>query len=173
MNFGMKIPDDFDPQEWQRQWKVKHANADNEGLGGFPGLAIPDEVGGAGAEEMPLMPTRYELLVLVKHWVEIAWDYDFGEWFLYQQTGSFGRRQAAFAERRISRIAELLGDDAVNAAIDEAAESYAANFTGLALKGWKAFREGTEQEQEAFYAAMDEEMRKSQQERDSEGRTHD
>jgi len=28
-------------------------NADNEDLGGFPGLAIPDEVRGEGAEEMP------------------------------------------------------------------------------------------------------------------------
>lgn len=43
-------------------------NADNEDLGGFPGLAIPDEVRGHGAEELPLMPTRHELLVLVKHW---------------------------------------------------------------------------------------------------------
>ena len=77
-------------------------NADNEDLGGFPGLAIPDEVRGKGAEEMPFMPTRYELLVLVKHWIEVAWDYDFAEWFLLEQTSSFGRRQEAFADGTLS-----------------------------------------------------------------------
>lgn len=163
-----KLPDDFDPQAWQRQWKVKHPNADNEGLGGFPGLAIPDEVDGAGAEEMPFMPTRYELLVLVKHWIEVAWDYDFGEWFLLQQTCSSGRRQKAFANRRIDRIAELLGNEAVNKAIDAAAESYSANFNDSGLKAWKIYREGTEEEQEAFHAEVDEEMRKDREKRDSE-----
>lgn len=142
-------------------------NADNEDLGGFPGLAIPDEVRGKGAEEMPFMPTRYELLVLVKHWIEVAWDYDFAEWFLLEQTSSFGRRQEAFADRRISRIAELLGDEAVNAATNEAAESYAANFTGLTLKGWKAYRNGTIDEQEAFHVESRAEMERWQEERDN------
>jgi hypothetical protein len=162
-----KLPDDFDPQAWQRQWKLKHPNADNEGLGGFPGLAIPDEVGGAGADEMPYMPTRSELLVLVKHWIVVYWDYRFAEEFLLEQYGSSGWREASFAERRINRIAELLGDDAVSAAIDEAAASYAANFTGLGLKGWHAFWEGTEQEQEDFHAESRAEEEKRQEERDS------
>ncbi len=107
---------------------------------GKPGhfvVGYVDEVNGRGAVAVPeFTATRYELLVLLKHWAEVGihirlW------WFLYEQVGSSDMRQQAFAAKRVNRIADALADEeSVRAAIDEVYEPYRKLFDGL---GWKIF----------------------------------
>ncbi len=90
-------------------------------LGG-PGVVIGfvDEVNGPGAAEIPdFVPTRHELLELVKYWeterLVIMWS-----WGMYGLTGSSETRVEPYGRRRIARIEELLGGEEVRKASDEA-----------------------------------------------------
>ncbi len=107
---------------------------------GDPGrfvVGYVDEVNGRGAVAVPeFTASRYELLVLLKHWAEVGIDIRFG-WFLYEQVGSNEMRQKPFAARRVNRIGDALADEeSVRAAIDEVYEAYGKRVDGL---GWKVF----------------------------------
>jgi hypothetical protein len=148
--------------------ETKHPNADNERLGylragGFA-IGYVDEVNGDGAEELPLMPTRHELLVLVKYWAEVEIAYDFEDHFLMESACSSGSRRAGFASRRIERIVELLGWEVVGKAMTEAEDAYGKRQDP---KAWAVFCHGTPEEQEAFHAEMHEEQRKRHEEWDN------
>jgi hypothetical protein len=132
----------------------KHANADNDALGytrvghnGRVAIGYVDEVNGEGAEELPLMPTRHELLVLVRYWAEVEIAYDFEYLFLMESACSSGSRRAGFASRRIARIVELLGWEVVGKAMTEAEDAYGKRQDP---KAWAVFCHGTPDEQEAF-----------------------
>ena len=72
---------------------------------GKPGdfvMGYVDEVNGRGAVAVPeFTATRYELLVLLKHWAEVGIDIPF-RWFLYEQVGSSETRQDVFAASRVN-----------------------------------------------------------------------
>ncbi len=117
-----------------------------------PGVCVigsVDEVNGRGAIAVPeFTVSRHELLVLLKYWAEIEVDNSFFP-FCCQQSGSDWSRKRAFAGKRVSRIAEALGDDKlVKEALDQVHEAYAKEQDGLA---WKVFTgKATEQEGEEF-----------------------
>jgi hypothetical protein len=99
------------------------------------------------AEVLNFAPTRYELIQLVKHWATIVIDDSF-VCFLYQQhSSSSERRRRAFAGRRINRIATVLGEEAVEKAINEAEEEYSKP---VSPRAWSIFKNGTEEEWQAF-----------------------
>ena len=76
------------------------------------------EVNGDEAREIPeFTPTRHELLELVKYWTREATETRFFCW-ANQQSGSTEIRLIPFASRRVGRIAELIGEDEVNQAVD-------------------------------------------------------
>jgi hypothetical protein len=156
-NYPSVRVDDEELRDFVNSSERTHANADNENPhlgfhragGGFIGY-VP-QVNGTAAEEVPLMPTRYEILVLVKHWETAALDYEFGEKFLLQQQCSSGRRIAAFARARIARMREVLGESVTDKAIQEAREAYSAGVSGRGAEGWQVYWQGTEEEQKAFH----------------------
>lgn len=134
-------------------------NSDNEGLGsghdgGYYvedqsfGLHNPtvDEVNGKGAEEVhDFVPTRHELLQLARYWEEV----EIGRrylWFTMGVIGSSDTRQVMFAQRRLSRIATILGKDAVDKVIEEVMQKM-ANET-QSSPAWRAFLSGTEEERD-------------------------
>ncbi len=107
---------------------------------GEPGVCVigrVDEVNGRGAIAVPdFTATRYELLVILKHWAEIGIHMGFRQ-FLFQYGGSSDSRLVAFSWRRVDRIAEALADEeAVCAALDEVHDAYGKKQDGLA---WKVF----------------------------------
>jgi hypothetical protein len=116
-------------------------NADNTGLqprgGGRCVIGAVDNVNGANAVEVPAyVVTRSELLELVKYWEDVFLSRTF---FVFKsgQIGSTDLRLAPFAERRVIRITNLLGEDAVNevqCVMDEFAKS-------IGLAEWKRFCE--------------------------------
>jgi hypothetical protein len=87
------------------------------------------------AEVLNFAPTRYELIQLVKHWATILIDNQF-DCYLYQQPSSSGSRREAFARLRINQIATVLGEEAVEKAINEA----------LSPRVWSIFKNGTKEE---------------------------
>ena len=71
----------------------------------------------------PFVPTRHELIQLVKYWYGRLLDVDW-YWFLYALTGSIEVRLRVFAYRRIGRAATAIGQEAVNRAIEEVREEF-------------------------------------------------
>jgi len=99
-------------------------NSDNDYLGLIGCVGYVDEVNGAGAQEIPeFVPTRHELLELAKYWQKVCLENRYF-WYLEWQVGSTDLRQEAFAQRRLNRIAEALGDDVVKSATDEVWEEF-------------------------------------------------
>ena len=77
-----------------------------------------DELNDAAAEEVPgFVPTRGELIQIVKYWANVELNLNY-YMFFHSTTGSDLLRQTSFAQRRIGRIAKILGEDEVRKAID-------------------------------------------------------
>lgn len=124
---------------------------DSEGLGisgnGRITIGYVSEVNGSDSGEVPdFVPTRHELVQLIKYWATVDLENEF-YFFLYTQTGSNDSRRGAFARRRISRIATILGEEEVRKAIEEAGQEYSKKTDPRA---WSIFKDGTPEEQDAF-----------------------
>ncbi len=135
----------------EQQKSRTECNPDSEGLGAIPAgpclIGCVDEVNGKSAEEIPaFVPTRHELIQLVKYWIKEVLDLDFW-WFLSQTTGSTEIRVRPFAIRRINRIADAVGDDQVRKAVRDVTDEYAQK---ASRDEWIVFQYGTAEE-EAFY----------------------
>lgn len=147
---------------WAQQIRVPRIkNADNEWLGTAEGANIcvghVSEVNGADAAEVEgFVPTRHELLELVKYWAKIAINTDY-ECFLYAYSGSTEMRLSSFAWRRVARIGDLLGD-AVDRALDEVYEEFANKEN---KRHWAVFLHGTDEERIALQDEIWREIEKS------------
>jgi hypothetical protein len=152
---------DMTLDEWRKATATNKRNAcpDSEGLGfwGDRGFTIGyvDEVNGPNSAGMPeFVPTRYELIQLVKYWATIVIDLRF-DYFLYTQTGGSEYRLSAFANRRVARIAEILGEEEINKVIDQAYEEYGKE---QGPRAWSIFLNGTPEEREAFQKEVQQEI---------------
>jgi hypothetical protein len=124
---------------------------DSEGLGYWGNEKIivgyVSEVNGPDSAEIPdFVPTRHELIQLVKYWATLDIE-DLFFFFLYGQTCSSERRRVAFARRRICRIATILGEEEVRKAVEEAENEFSKT---IDPRAWSIFKNGTPAEQEAF-----------------------
>lgn len=150
---------------------VNAVNQDNEDLHAIGTtrfiIGQVDEVNGAGAVEVAeFVPTRHELLELVKYWTRVALDDQYFT-FVYAQTGSTERRRIAFAWRRIDHIGGLLGDEVVDKAVDEATEDFGKTCDPRA---WGVFMHGDKGAQRAFQDEVQRELNEHTAEyRNSEG----
>jgi hypothetical protein len=85
-------------------------NADNALLGPIGLAGYVPHINGPGAQEVPdFHPTKYELIILAKHWVEEAINIEYGM-FVTQVVGSWDTRERHFAWFRVERIHRLLGE---------------------------------------------------------------
>ncbi len=131
-------------------------NSDNDHLfldPMFEGYYV-DEVNGAGAEEVAgYVPTRHELVQLVKYWYGRLLDDD---WFRFLYGGPDSRefRIARFGPRRIRRAAAAIGEEAINQTIKEVREEFKAKVNDADL--WDIFENGTA---EQWAAVRDESWR--------------
>ena len=105
------------------------------------------EVNGPDSVEVrKFAPTRYELIQLVKHYATIVSINQF-DCYLYQQPSSSWSRREALARLRINQIATVLGEEAVEKAINEA----------LSPRVWSIFKNGIkEEDMQAFWHNVDE-----------------
>ena len=124
---------------------------DSEGLGWYGDGRITvgyvSEVNGPDSAEMPeFVPTRHELILLVKHWTTLELRQLFG-FFLHGQVGSNDRRRYEFAGRRISRVATVLGEEDVRKVIEEAEHEFSK---AIDPRAWDIYKNGTPEERDAF-----------------------
>lgn len=104
-----------------------------QSLGGTSGYV--EEVNGPGAWAVPeFVPSRHELVILLKYWVEIVCHIRF-ELNVLLQTGSDSMRREVFACMRMKRIAQALRDDeAVASAWDAVEEQFTKDLDPLTRK---------------------------------------
>jgi len=128
--------------------RVLVMNCDNNPLFSdpqFKGYYV-DEVNGAGAEEVPnYVPTKHELLQLVRYWYRRILENDF---FRFQYGGSDSKelRIGRFAPRRIRRAAAI-GQEAVDQAIEAVRAQFKAKVGDDQL--WNVFENGTNEQWQA------------------------
>ena len=158
-----------DRSEEMTTQETNQLSADSDDLG--PLVAGPfqigalDEVNGEGGIEVPdFVPTRNELLQLVKYWERVTLEIEYF-WFLYQQTGSTDIRMRPFALRRINRIADVLGEEAVKQAIEEVYEEFRKREDP---RLWDIFLNGSDEDREAVASEIQTEIQRSIAETDSE-----
>ena len=130
------------------------SNRDTQGLGtmnvGHCTVGSVGPINGEDGKEVPdFVPTLHELKQLASYWVHERIDHDF-EWFAYQQTGSSEWRSSVFISRRLNRLAEILGEDAMQQVRKDAVEAYRKCYPKINDEDWRVFTTGTEQEQEAW-----------------------
>ena len=115
-----------------------------------------DEVNGPGAAEIPdFVPTRHELLQLVKFWVKEALAYEFTEEFLYAQSCHSGSLHRAYAWRRISRIGNLLGKKQHKEAVEAAYAEFGKN---QEQRYWEIFMHGDSEDSKALQDEIQDEI---------------
>ncbi len=128
----------------------EHCNADtedNKHLGAWCGhgytMGYVDDVNGPGAEEChEYNPTRFELELLARHWAEVILDYEI-DWFLYATSCSTSIRREPYAQRRLARIEELIGTDAIKQIFDQLREEARER---LGDEEWQIFLNGDDEE---------------------------
>ena len=108
-----------------------------------------DEVNGPGAAEITdFIPTKHELLQLVKFWTTEPLPYEFFEEFQLGQACSSGMRLSAFAWRRIARVRKLLGEEQVQEAIEEARAEFGKKQDP---RLWEIFMHGDDKDWQAVW----------------------
>jgi len=129
-------------------------NGDNEALlpravgNGRYVVGYVDEVNGPEAAEVAAyVPTRHEVVELVKYWYRRVLD---NSWFFFVcgGTGSSEWRLKAFAGRRFDRAEAAIGKEAVDAAIQDAREEFRRDVV-KDDRLWNIYEHGTEEQWEA------------------------
>ncbi len=142
-------------------------NRDTKGLGTMnAGPCILGSVGainGLDGKEVPdFVPTRHELKQLAGYWIGERIDSDF-DWFAYQQSGSSQWRWSVFISRRLNRLAEVLGEEAMQQAGKNAVKIYRKCYPSISDEDWRVFTTGTDEEQEAWRTKLWKEMSPEQE----------
>ena len=118
-------------------------------------------VGKRGLEVPGFVATKHEIIQLVRYWATEIIDLDF-EFFLYGCTGSSEWRTREFANRRLDRITNLIGEEEATKAWKQAEQAYSQR---VDQRAWKILIEGTQEQQEAFQREVCERLlRQSEQE---------
>lgn len=138
--------------------KSRGSNRDTEGLGAMAsaggGLIIGsvDAINGQDGEEVEFAVTRHELHALAEYWWTERIDHDFW-FFVCQQTGSSEWRWSVYIARRLDRLQGVLGKESMDRAFDGAAARI-RKLRNISDEEWRIFREGTDEEQEAWRDAQ-------------------
>ncbi len=137
-------------------------NRDTKGLGTMKvGPCVIGSVGpinGEDGKEVPdFVPTLHELKQLAGYWIGERIDLDF-DWFAYQQSGSSEWRWSVFIYRRLHRLAEVLGEEAMKQIGKNAVKIYRKCYPSISDEDWRVFTTGTEEEQEAWRTKLWKEM---------------
>jgi hypothetical protein len=137
-----------------RLHKSVGANRDTEGLGTMPAgpfiVGSVDAINGEDGKEVPeFVGTRHELKQLAGYWMGERIERDF-DWFVFQSTGSSEWRWSEYISRRLDRLAEVLGPEAMRAVHGDAVAAFRKHHPKITDEDWHVFTAGSEEEQEAW-----------------------
>jgi hypothetical protein len=130
------------------------SNRDSNGLGNMTlGRFIVGSVdsinGDDGQEIADYVPTVHELKQLALYWAEERIEHDF-DWFMYQATGSSEWRWSMYIGRRLNRLSEILGAQAMEEVWKESIATFRRSCPKITDEDWRIFTNGTEEEQEKW-----------------------
>jgi hypothetical protein len=130
------------------------SNRDTEGLGtmslGSFSVGTVDAINGEDGKEVPeFVVTTHELKQLACYWIQERLELDF-DWFLYQTTGSSEWRWSKYINRRLSRLAYLLGQEVMLSVQQDVVASFRNRKPTITDEDWRIFTTGSDQEQEAL-----------------------
>lgn len=133
--------------------KSAGSNRDTDGLGTMAAgpfvVGTVEAINGENGKEAPeFVATRHELRALAAHWWTERLDHDF-DWFVYQQTGSSEWRWSVYITRRLNRLGQIPGEEAMDKAFDDAAARWRKLYK-IDDEDWRVFTEGTEEQQGAW-----------------------
>jgi hypothetical protein len=122
---------------------------DSDGLGAIVGdnfaIGAVPEVNGEGAvEERGYVPTRHELMIIARYWLKEVRTIEF-DWFFCGCFGSTDMRVRPYGYRRLRRIEQILGADAIEILDREINSEFEAE---VGPRLWKMFLEGEEPERD-------------------------
>jgi len=158
----MKKPTDYRSDEYPYPMKARLSD-DSEGLGAWGDkktfvVGYVPEVNGSEACEVPqFVPTKHELIQIAKYWFQRLLNIQF--WFSATgQSGSSEWREAAYARRRINRMAEILPEQELNQAIEEVERDFKQE-RKISDEDWDIFNNGTHEQrmlyQERFWREVE------------------
>lgn len=112
-------------------------------------IGYVDEVNGTGASEVAdFVPTRHELIQLVRYWAQTLLD---NRWWYFSvgQDGSTEWRERQFARLRLSRLVCVLGDPEVDRIVDRVWDEFSRRIPDDEKPFWNIFLNGPKEEYEA------------------------
>jgi len=138
--------------------KSKGANRDTDGLGT---LAVGpfliggvDAINGEDGKEVPeFAATRHELKQLTEYWALERIEHDF-DWFVMQTSGSSEWRWSTYVNRRLDRLSQVLGSEAMSKVHQQAVQAFRKRYPKISDADWRVFTEGTQEEQDAWRAKV-------------------
>lgn len=150
----ISLSDEEEPNYMERLSRTIGSNRHSDGLGimamGPLVVGRVDEVNGAlRAEVLDFVPTLHEAKQLAIYWAGERLDADF-DWFCHQCSGSSEWRWSAFINRRLDRLAEVIGSPVMKEAWAEAVASYRTRYPKISDGDWRIFMQGTEEEQQQW-----------------------
>jgi hypothetical protein len=137
-----------------RLQESKGTNRDADGLGpmavGPIIIGKVDAIHGETGKEVPEFPaTGHELIQLAKYGMLERIECDF-DWFLFQSIGSTEWRWSEYIDRRLDRLYQVLGREMMRKAQEDAVALFRQRHPDITDEDWRAFTEGTDDEQEAW-----------------------
>lgn len=134
-------------------------NPDNEWLdpvqaGPFT-IGYDEDIHGAGGTAVAVYePTKHELSIVARHWIRELLEIDIF-WFLYSTTGSWEVRTRSYSIRRLERIADVIGEDALNEIVRQEGEIARRR---LGARYWHIFEHGTPEEWDQVWQEVADEV---------------
>jgi hypothetical protein len=135
--------------------KSAGSNRDTDGLGAMAiaggGLIIGsvDAINGHDGEEVEFPVTRHELKQLAECWALERIEQDFN-WFVTETSGSSEWRWSTYVNRRLNRLAQVLGSEAMSKVRQQAVQAFRKRRPKISDADWRVFTEGTQEEQDAW-----------------------
>jgi hypothetical protein len=134
--------------------KSAGSNRDTGGLGTMAAgpfvVGSVEAINGEDGNEAPeFVATRHELKQLAEYWALERIEHDF-DWFLLQTSGSSEWRWSTYVNRRLNRLAQVLGSEAMSKVHQQAVQAFRQRYPKISDADWRVFTEGTQEEQEAW-----------------------
>jgi hypothetical protein len=125
-------------------------NRDTEGLGtmavGPLIIGSVDAINGEDGREIPeFVATRHELKRLADYWAKQRIEHNF-DWFLYHSSGSSEWRWSTYIDHRLTRLTEVLGQEAMRRVQDDVIVSFRKRYPKITDEDWKGFTAGSDEE---------------------------
>jgi hypothetical protein len=138
--------------------KSAGSNRDTGGLGTMAAgpfvVGSVDAINGEDGKEAPeFVATRHELKQLAEYRALERIEHDF-DWFLLQTSGSSEWRWSTYVNRRLNRLAQVLGSEAMSKVHQQAVQAFRKRYSKISDADWRVFTEGTQEEQDAWRAKV-------------------